>query len=165
MRFTTFQLLCAVAAIGAGIGIAVRDGLSVACTLVALVYLCVFCAIRAQRRWAASNPFQKFYAATTVVASGILLRVSIYWIGTSASLARQRNLRQLQVWLEQEPRCSQVQVKYSEGKIEALWVDGTVSSEHDFQSLRKHLSRYDWRKIEGVHWDIAVAESCQSHDG
>ena len=45
----------------------------------------------------------------------------------------------LQTALAQEPRFSGVRVEYSERKIEAVWVEGTVSTESDFQGLRKDI--------------------------
>src|SRR5437762_866528 len=131
MRFTILQLLFAVAAIGSAIGIAVRDGVSVACVLAVLVSLCIVCFVRARTRWLTSNGVQKLYAVATTVASCVLLACLIYSIGTSASLARERNTRHLQTALAQEPRFSGVRVEYSERKIEAVWVEGTVSTESD----------------------------------
>jgi hypothetical protein len=165
MRFTILQLLFAVAAIGSAVGITARDGISVACVLAVIVLLSIVSFVRARKRWPTSNRLQKLYAVATTVASCAMLGWLIYSIGTSASLARERNTRHLQTALAQEPRFSGVRVEYSERKIEALWVDGTVSTENDFQELRKRISQYDWRYIDGIHWDVAVAETKQSYDG
>src|SRR4051794_5680344 len=116
MRFTILQLLFAVAAIGSAIGIAARDGISVACVLAVVVFLSIVCFVRAKKRWPTSNRVQKLYAVATTVASCAFLAWLIYSIGTSASLARERNTRQLQTVLAQEPRFSGVHVEYSERK-------------------------------------------------
>lgn len=165
MRFTILQLLGAVSALGAAIGVAAREGVSVACLLAALLALCVLCIARARKRWTTSNLPQKVYAATTATTSCLLLAFVIYSIGTSASLARFRNVRALQVLLAQEPRFAAVRVEYFESKATVVQVDGTVTTENDLQDLRRRLSQYDWRNMNGIYWDVAVTESKQSYHG
>lgn len=164
MRFSILQLLLAVPAIGAAIGIAARDGLFVAFLVALFVTLSIVCCLRANTRWRTSNPAQKVYAAATSVISLLLLACLLYSIGTSESLANERISRNLQSSLARDPRYSRVIVEYFEGKGTWLTVDGTVATESDFEDLRKTVSRYPW-KIDALRWDINVTDSKQSYDG
>jgi hypothetical protein len=165
MRFTILHWLIATTALGATIGIAVRDGIWVAVVLAFLVALSFICIVRAHRRWFASTLPQRTYAIVTVVASLGLLASCIYSIGTSPSLARHRNVRHLQLALAQDQRFTNVRVEYSERKIEVVRVDGHVSTDDDFDHLRNQLSRYDWRKLDAIYWDVFVDKSRRSYEG
>jgi hypothetical protein len=165
MRFSVAQLLVGICAVGALIGITVRDGASVAVTFAILFALSWFCVVRARRRWAGSSVPQKAYAVATVIASCGLLSFSIYAAGTDPGLARQRNTRHLQATLLADRRFDRVHVSYEEGKGEWLSVRGWVPTEPEFQALRTLIHSYDWQKLDAIHWDVTVTETGAEYDG
>lgn len=165
MKFSVLQLLIATSIVGAILGIAVRDGMVVAGWLTFFATLFAVCVVRARYRWSSATGLQKLYAVTASTASGLLLAVVIYSVATSSTLANERSTRNLQTALLQDPRFAAVRVNYFDRKTVAVWVEGTVPKECDFQELRQRLLQKDWRNIDDIHWLVYVSDSKRTYNG
>lgn len=165
MRFSLKQTLTSLVLISGALGYAVTTGLGVAIVFAVLALLAWFCIVRAFTQWSELGRMMRAYAVATALGATVLLVTYVFNIATDPTFARERNTRRLLTSLSNDTRFRTINVAYHDRKITMICVDGRVRTDADFEALQSKILRYDWRKMDGIYWDVHVSESDTHHDG
>ena len=164
MRFTIKQLLIWVTLVSTFMMFAVLDGIGIAIIFAILTSFVGFTAYRLLNKWRELKTAGRIYGVTIAIAATSLLCGFLVLMATDATISRSRTARSMQRSLTNQSDFSRITITYHETKIEYVAVSGSLKTRSDFDILKKHVLKTNWRGMDAIRWDLQILDSGEKID-